>query len=63
MLFRSNDTATTEICPYLSLIGERIAGGSLAELLMDDWRDSRDLPAIMDKAATCLSENTPYRPG
>jgi gamma-glutamyl:cysteine ligase YbdK (ATP-grasp superfamily) len=49
--------------PYLSLIGERIAGGSLAELLMDDWRDSRDLPAIMDKAATCLSENTPYRPG
>jgi len=49
--------------PYLPFIRERIVGGSPAELLMDDWRDSRDLPAIMDKAAVCLSTNTPYRPG
>jgi hypothetical protein len=28
---------------------------------MDDWRDSRDLPAIMAHAAACLRTNTPYR--
>jgi hypothetical protein len=49
--------------PYLPLIRERIAGGSLAELLMEDWKDSRDLPAIMARAASCLETNIPYRSG
>ncbi|MCG7854930.1 MAG: glutamate-cysteine ligase family protein [Methanoregulaceae archaeon] len=49
--------------PYLPIIRDRIVGGSLAELLMNDWRDTRDLPAIMAAAASCLRTNTPYHSG
>jgi gamma-glutamyl:cysteine ligase YbdK (ATP-grasp superfamily) len=49
--------------PYLPLIRERIEEGSLAELLMNDWKESRDLAAIMADAAACLRTNTPYRSG
>lgn len=45
---------------YLPLIRERIEEGSVAELVVRDWRENRDLPALMDRLATCLQENVPY---
>ncbi len=35
--------------------------GTLAELLVRDWRDERDLPSLMRRLAGCLATNTPYR--
>ncbi|NYT21778.1 MAG: hypothetical protein GKC07_08285 [Methanomicrobiales archaeon] len=55
--------ATPDERPYLPLIRERIEGGCLAELVTEDWRDSRDLSMIMAKTASCLVTNTPYRSG
>jgi gamma-glutamyl:cysteine ligase YbdK (ATP-grasp superfamily) len=46
---------------YLPLVRERIEEGSLAELLVRDWRDERDLPSLMSRLAGCLRTNVPYR--
>jgi hypothetical protein len=46
---------------YLPLVRERIEEGSLAELLVRDWREERDLPSLMRRLAGCLATNTPYR--
>ncbi len=55
--------ATSDERPYLPIIRERIEEGSIAELIMNDWKDCHDLPAIMSRAASCLRTNTPYRSG
>jgi hypothetical protein len=46
---------------YLPLVRERIEGGSLAELLVRDWREERDIPSVLKRLAGCLADNTPYR--
>jgi gamma-glutamyl:cysteine ligase YbdK (ATP-grasp superfamily) len=46
---------------YLPLVRERIEEGSLAELLVRDWREGRDLPDLMGALAGCLRTNTSYR--
>jgi hypothetical protein len=43
------------------LVRERIEEGSLAELLVRDWREERDLLSLMRRLAGCLATNTPYR--
>jgi gamma-glutamyl:cysteine ligase YbdK (ATP-grasp superfamily) len=46
---------------YLPLVRQRIEEGSLAELLVRDWREERDLPFLMKRLAGCLATNIPYR--
>ena len=47
--------------PYLPLVRERIEQGSIAELMMEWWKDERDLGAVMEAMAGSLRENIPYR--
>ena len=51
--------ATPDERPYLPLVRERIEQGSLAEIMVDRWREDRDLPAIMREMAGSLRTNTP----
>jgi gamma-glutamyl:cysteine ligase YbdK (ATP-grasp superfamily) len=46
---------------YLALVRERVENGSLAELMVRDWREGQDLPSIMRGLADCLCANVPYR--
>jgi hypothetical protein len=46
---------------YLPLVRQRIEEGSLAELLVRDWREEKDLPFLMKRLAGCLARNIPYR--
>jgi gamma-glutamyl:cysteine ligase YbdK (ATP-grasp superfamily) len=46
---------------YLPMVRERIEEGSLAELLVRDWREGKDLPSLMSRLAGCLRTNVPYR--
>jgi gamma-glutamyl:cysteine ligase YbdK (ATP-grasp superfamily) len=61
-LLRSAERAATHSeRRYLPLVRERIEEGSLAELLVRDWREERDLQSLMRRLAGCLATNTPYR--
>jgi gamma-glutamyl:cysteine ligase YbdK (ATP-grasp superfamily) len=53
-------SATPDERPYLPLVRERIEQGSIAELLMDRWKEDRDLPGIMEDMAGSLRTNIPY---
>jgi gamma-glutamyl:cysteine ligase YbdK (ATP-grasp superfamily) len=46
---------------YLPLVRERIERGSLAELLVRDWKEGEDLRSLMGRLAVCLRTNVPYR--
>jgi carboxylate-amine ligase len=46
---------------YLPLVRTRIEEGSLAELLVRDWREGEDLPPLMSRLSGCLRANVPYR--
>jgi len=54
--------ATADERFYLPIVKKRIEEGSLAELLISDWKESRDLFGLMRSLASCLSTNTPYSP-
>jgi gamma-glutamyl:cysteine ligase YbdK (ATP-grasp superfamily) len=61
-LLRSAERAATpDERRYLPLVRQRIEEGSLAELLVRDWREERDLQSLMRRLAGCLATNTPYR--
>jgi gamma-glutamyl:cysteine ligase YbdK (ATP-grasp superfamily) len=52
--------ATTDERFYLPMVKKRIEDGSLAEILISDWKESRDLSSLMRSLASCLRTNTPY---
>lgn len=63
-LYRKAEShAVLEDRSYLPLIRTRIEEGCLAQVLLDEFRETRDLRAIMAKAARCLAENRPYTRG
>jgi hypothetical protein len=57
---KAESCATREDRSYLPLIRTRIEEGCLAQVLLDEFRETRDLQAIMAKASRCLAENEPY---
>lgn len=52
--------ATADERFFLPVVKRRIEEGSLAELIMSDWKESGDLPGLMRSLASCLRTNTPY---
>jgi hypothetical protein len=60
LLRAAERAATPDERRYLPLVGQRIEEGSLAELLVRDWWEERDLPSLMRRLAGCLAVNTPY---
>jgi hypothetical protein len=60
-LFRTAERyATADERSYLPVVKKRIEEGSLSELLVQDWKESRNLPALVRTLACCLRTNTPY---
>jgi gamma-glutamyl:cysteine ligase YbdK (ATP-grasp superfamily) len=60
-LYRSaQKNATGEENIYLPIIARRIEQGSLAELMVERFKDSGDLKPIMSDMEWCLRENKPY---
>ncbi|MDD1716539.1 MAG: glutamate-cysteine ligase family protein [Methanolinea sp.] len=57
---KAESCATAEERSYLPLIRTRIEEGCLAQVLLDEFRETRDLQGIMAKASRCLFENEPY---
>ncbi|NTV01141.1 MAG: hypothetical protein HGA55_08505, partial [Methanoregulaceae archaeon] len=61
LLRAAERAASSEERHYLPLVRQRIEEGSLAELLVRDWRDERDMVSLMKRLAGCLATNNPYR--
>ena len=62
-LFRiANAYATPDERRYLQVIGRRIEHGSLAELMRDRWRSSKDMGVLLHDMAGSLRTNVPFMP-